>query len=161
MANRYQSTAAPAPIAPVESAPAQPGFLRVLVVEDNEVVQDVLGSIIESAGHTCIIERSGRGAIERVEREAFDLIFMDCHMPGMDGFEATRRIRTLESSGRLPSAGRERVMICAVTAATLPGDEERCRAAGMDAYLAKPVNAETLHRVIAEVMNQPRGKRAA
>lgn len=151
-----------APVVAVSSGPTQPAGLRVLVVEDNEVVQDVLGTIIEGAGHSCVIERSGRGAIERVEREAFDLIFMDCHMPGMDGFEATRRIRALESAGRLPSvAGRERVMICAVTAATLAGDEERCRAAGMDAYLAKPVNAETLHRVIAEVDGRSRGKRAA
>lgn len=112
--------------------------LRVLVADDNPTNRRVIGKMLERIGADTVFANDGLEAVELAESQAFDAILMDCQMPGMDGFEATRRIRLHESP-----AGR-RTPIIAVTANLLNGDRERCLASGMDDCLAKPVRLETL-----------------
>jgi PAS domain S-box-containing protein len=114
---------------------------RVLVVEDNSVNQLVVLGQLQRLGHECILVNSGVEALDALRDVAFDLVLMDCQMPEMDGYEATRRIRQLQSPvAKLP--------IIAITAHALPGEREKCLAAGMNDYLAKPVSIEQLGAVI-------------
>lgn len=107
---------------------------RVLLVEDNPINQQVATLMLERLG--CIITPSGNGqeALEQFRQHRFDYIFMDCQMPVMDGFEATRRIRDYEKQQKI-----KRSIIIAITANAMPSDRERCLDAGMDDYIAKPV----------------------
>ncbi|MDP9192432.1 MAG: response regulator [Acidobacteriota bacterium] len=114
---------------------------RILVVEDNNVNQLVALGQLQRLGHECLIAASGTAALELVRNETFDLILMDCQMPDMDGYEATRHIRQMEGAVA-------RVPIVAITAHALPGEREKCLAAGMNDYLAKPVSIEQLGAVI-------------
>jgi two-component system sensor histidine kinase/response regulator len=114
---------------------------RILVVEDNNVNQLVALGQLQRLGHECLIAASGNAALELVRNETFDLILMDCQMPDMDGYEATRHIRQMEGTVA-------RVPIVAITAHALPGEREKCLAAGMNDYLAKPVSIEQLGAVI-------------
>ena len=123
------------------AAVALPPGLRILLAEDNEVNQMVARRFLEDMGIEVVIAADGLEALQRMEAQAFDLIFMDCQMPGMDGFEATTRIRALEQAR---SAG-ARIPIVAMTAHAMAGDREHCLAAGMDDYLTKPVVRQTLH----------------
>ena len=112
---------------------------RLLVAEDNEVNQLVTGEILKKLG--CVYEMvdDGKKAYEKVISERWDLVLMDCQMPEMDGFEATRQIREMEKQkkrGHLP--------IVALTANAVKGDRELCLAAGMDAYVTKPIDVPTL-----------------
>jgi CheY-like chemotaxis protein len=116
---------------------------RVLVVEDDATNQIVARRLLEKLGHSVEIARNGVEAVHRVQEEAFDVVFMDCMMPEMDGYEATREIRSLEASGL------RRVPIVALTANAMAGDRERCLACGMDDYLTKPVNRGELARVLS------------
>ncbi|MCZ6617775.1 MAG: response regulator, partial [Gammaproteobacteria bacterium] len=117
---------------------------RVLLAEDSRVNQEVAGAALEVAGCEVTIAENGVDAL-RAASEGFDLILMDCHMPEMDGFEATRRIRSLETESRLP-----RVPIIALTADVRKGIEEECESAGMDGYLSKPFSQKDLAAVLAE-----------
>lgn len=116
-------------------APA--GAPRVLVVEDNPVNQMVASRILEKAGYACDVAEDGEQALAALARRDYGVVLMDCCMPAMDGFDATREIRRREQNGaRLP--------IIAMTANALEGDRERCLEVGMDEYLAKPVRAQDL-----------------
>ncbi len=112
--------------------------LRVLLAEDNIVNQELARLILE--GLECRVEvvEDGRLAVERVCEEKFDLVFMDCQMPEVDGYEATRMIRHREAK----STGKQRLPIIALTANAMEGDRELCLAAGMDDYISKPFKAE-------------------
>lgn len=112
--------------------------LRVLVAEDNPVNQLVAVGILERAGHVAIVANNGREALAVLERQLVDLVLMDVQMPELDGLETTTAIRERErqAGGHLP--------IVAVTAHAMKGDAERCFAVGMDAYLAKPLEAREL-----------------
>lgn len=126
------SARAPAgPFAPTASP------LRVLVVDDNDINLRVATALLEKAGCVPTPLREGAAAVAAVRDGEFEAVLMDCHMPGMDGFEATRRIRELAGE-------RGRVPIIALTASVLPEELERCRRAGMDDWLAKPVTLATL-----------------
>jgi signal transduction histidine kinase/CheY-like chemotaxis protein len=125
------------PAAPVEMHPA-----HVLVAEDNPVNQKVLTRLLEKKGHTVVLAGNGQEAVKLYEREKFDLIFMDVQMPEMNGYDATRLIRTKES------AGTARTPIIALTAHAMKGDREICLAAGMDDYLSKPINTPDLDSAI-------------
>jgi CheY-like chemotaxis protein len=113
--------------------------LRVLVAEDNEVNQTIIAKMLEKAGHEPRVVANGREVMAALEGSEWDLVLMDCQMPEMDGYEASRAIRDAEvHTGRhLP--------IVALTANAMQGDRERCLAAGMDAYLAKPITRKMLH----------------
>ena len=113
--------------------------LRVLVVDDNAVNRKLASVVVERGGHEAVQAADGAQALEAVERKSFDVILMDVQMPIMDGFEATRRIRDLERA-----RGAQRVPILAVTAGAFEGGRERCRRAGMDGFLAKPVSYDRL-----------------
>ncbi|WP_355660467.1 ATP-binding protein [Halomonas salifodinae] len=119
------------PQAATEAPPPQCFRVRLLVVEDNPVNQQVARAMLESLGGRVSLAESGAEALARVEAERFDLIFMDIQMPGMDGLEATRRLR--ERGGWLAE-----VPIVAMTAGGLPDERERCLAVGMSDYLTKP-----------------------
>lgn len=113
---------------------------RVLVAEDNAINQMVIRGMLESMGATVTIVDSGLAAVQQVQVAAFDLVFMDCQMPVMDGFDATKAIRAWEKdSGKLSA-----LPIVALTANALAGDREACLAAGMDHYLSKPISLASL-----------------
>ncbi len=113
--------------------------LNILVVEDNAVNQMVIDELLHEFGHTTVLAENGKQAIERVEEGNIDLVLMDCQMPVMDGFEATRRLREIESE-----RGKPRMPIIAVTSNAIKGDRERCLNAGMDDYVSKPINTAKL-----------------
>ena len=116
--------------------------LKVLVVEDNLVNQEVTESSLEVLGCRVAVCSNGREALERLEDEEFDLVLMDCEMPVMDGYEATRRLRERErrQGGHLP--------VIALTAHAMDGDRERTLEAGMDDYLSKPFKLEALSAML-------------
>ncbi|HJW02687.1 MAG TPA: response regulator [Azospira sp.] len=129
-----------APRRPV--SPLQPG-VKVLLVDDTEVNREILSQFLARAGCRVSQASGGEDALKQLEAEAPDLILMDCQMAGMDGYETTRRIRAAAPSDR-------RIPIIALTALAMSGDREKCLAAGMDDYLTKPIDDETLLRKIAK-----------
>jgi CheY-like chemotaxis protein len=98
--------------------------------------------LLEKLGHEVLVVNSGAAAVVAVADGGFDIVLMDCQMPEMDGYEATRHIRASESAGR-------RLPIIAMTANALQGDREQCLAAGMDDYLSKPVRPANLVAMLA------------
>ncbi|MCC7014010.1 MAG: response regulator [Planctomycetes bacterium] len=138
----------PSPALPASSAApasnARSGA-KVLLVEDNRVNQMVARRMLERMGHTVALAENGREALELTAEQQFDVVLMDCQMPEMDGYEATRAIRVRE-------AGARHLPIVAMTAHAMVGDREQCLAAGMDDYLTKPVRAEDLDEVLVRVL---------
>lgn len=122
-------------------APRETPSLRVLLAEDEPVSQQAAAMLLRRAGHAVTVVGDGRAALAAVERERHDLVLMDVQMPGMDGVEATRRIRALPDGAGTKAAG---LRIVALTASALPGTEELCRAAGADAVLEKPLRLPAL-----------------
>jgi CheY-like chemotaxis protein len=112
--------------------------LRVLVAEDNATNQKLLSALLDQQGHTVTVVGNGRLAVERVAQQPFDVILMDVQMPEMSGLEATAAIRKQEDG-----TGRH-LPIVALTARAMGGDREQCLAAGMDAYVSKPLKASEL-----------------
>jgi PAS domain S-box-containing protein len=134
------ATDAPRPLdAPEVVAATSKG--HVLVVDDNPVNQAVAARMLEKRGHIVDVADNGIEAVAAVMGVVYDAVLMDCQMPEMDGFEATREIRRREGSQR-------HTPIIAMTAGAMTGDREKCLAAGMDAYLSKPIKAETLGEMV-------------
>ncbi|BCX81824.1 two-component system, sensor histidine kinase and response regulator [Methylomarinovum caldicuralii] len=131
-------TAATAP-AQVQKDRRWPGK-RILVAEDNPVNAKLIGRVLEKLALEAKIVENGRLALETLERETFDLVLMDCQMPEMDGYEATRRLRERENGRRLP--------VIALTAHAGEGEREKCLAAGMDDYLSKPLRRPALEAML-------------
>jgi two-component system sensor histidine kinase/response regulator len=125
-----------------ELMPASTG-LHILVAEDNVINQKYAIGVLEKEGFTSVVVGNGKAAIAALESQSFDLVLMDVQMPEMDGFEATSAIRAREkfSGGRTP--------IIAVTAHAMSGDRDKCLAAGMDAYISKPIRSAELIDAIA------------
>ena len=118
--------------------------LRVLLAEDNEVNLEVAIAMLEGLGCDVQAVRNGREALERSSEETFDIVFMDCQMPEMDGFAATRAIRAREAS-----EASVRVPIVALTAHAMRFDRDQCLVAGMDDYLSKPFSKKDLRQVLS------------
>ncbi len=121
------------------------GRMQVLLVEDNPVNRTLTRRLLEKLGCQVLTANDGEAAASLWQLHDFDLVFMDCQMPKMDGFEATRRLRRWEQDNL-----RERVPVVALTASAMEEDEERCREAGMDSFVAKPVNIEMLRAVLEQ-----------
>ncbi len=130
----------------------EPGPFRILVVEDNPVNQIVVTGYLEKLGYQAEIVDNGREAVVACGRTAYDLILMDCQMPLMDGFAATEAIRAEE----LRTGGR--AWIAALTANTSTGVRDRCIAAGMDAFIAKPLAMENLERELSAALRHRAGR---
>ena len=122
-----------------EGAPLPVGN-RILLVEDNPVNQSVIEAMLRSLGMEVSVAQDGLQAVEYVSQQPFAAVLMDCRLPQVDGYEATRRIRLLPGGGQLP--------IIALTANALQGDRERCLAAGMNDYLSKPFRRTDLQRIL-------------
>ena len=116
--------------------------LRILLAEDNVVNQVLACRLLEKHGHRVVVASNGRKALEALEKQKFDLVVMDVSMPEMDGFEAVAAIRAREG------ATGSHLAIIAMTAHAMKGDRERCLAAGMDAYISKPIQPDELFQTI-------------
>jgi signal transduction histidine kinase/DNA-binding response OmpR family regulator len=140
-------SAAPEETAPPSGSPAALSLVfsaaRILVAEDNIVNQKVALLHLQRLGYKADVVADGRAAIAAVRQQPYDLVFMDCQMPEIDGYEATRQIRAREISGGTP-----RLLIVAMTAGALAGDREACLSAGMDDYIAKPVRQDELRQIL-------------
>ncbi len=119
---------------------------KILVVEDDFANQKVASLFLEKTGCTTEIAENGRVAVQKALSGGFDLVLMDCRMPVMDGFEATREIRARENF---------RIPILAMTAHVDHEDKERCFAVGMDGFISKPVNLKKLESAIQELLIVP------
>ena len=120
--------------------------LRILVAEDNIINQKVIADMLDHLGHDITLTTDGVEVIEALEGGQFDLILMDCQMPEMDGFQATREIRASERD-----TGRH-IPIVAMTAHAMQGDDVRCYQAGMDGYVAKPIGVASIRNEIERVL---------
>src|SRR5262249_47606265 len=119
---------------------------QILLAEDNAVNQRLVVRLLEKAGQQVRVAGTGREAVALLEQQPFDLILMDVQMPDLDGLEATAVIRRKEEAtgGHIP--------IVAMTAHAMKGDRERCLAAGMDGYIAKPVQAHELYEILGQLL---------
>jgi signal transduction histidine kinase/DNA-binding response OmpR family regulator len=124
------------------------GVLRVLLAEDNLVNQRLASRLLEKRGHRVVISGNGREALLALEKEKFDLVFMDLQMPEMDGFEATAAIREKEKGTKIHQE------VIALTAHAMTGDHERCLAAGMDGYLSKPIRPQELDNLLQKYVDR-------
>jgi two-component system, sensor histidine kinase and response regulator len=136
------------------SAPLPGSRGSILLVEDNLINQQVAVGILQIQGYSVSVANNGKEALEAHAQGAFDLILMDCHMPEMDGFEATMEIRKREQpSGR-------RIPIVALTANAMAQDREECLAAGMNDHLSKPFSMQTLQDMLNRWMPQQEASRS-
>jgi signal transduction histidine kinase/DNA-binding response OmpR family regulator/HPt (histidine-containing phosphotransfer) domain-containing protein len=147
--NAIAGNDAPADPAMVELPTARIGATgRILVAEDNEVNQIVARELLERAGYVCDIVDSGRKAVEAATTQAYDAILMDCQMPELDGFQATKAIREHEAKTGA------HIPIIALTANAVKGDREECLAAGMDEYCTKPIDPRHLFSLIESLLRR-------
>lgn len=139
-----RSSAREASLASVHTAAETQSGSRplVLVVDDNPVNQKVSAAMLVKLGYRADIAGDGVEAVSATAKHQYAAVLMDCLLPGMDGFQATAAIRLREGSGR-------HTPIIAMTASAMKGDQERCIAAGMDAYVSKPVKMRQLGEIIA------------
>jgi PAS domain S-box-containing protein len=133
---------APHPISPPARPAPQP---LVLLAEDNEATITMIVDYLDTCGYRVVVARNGAEAIMRAREARPAIVLMDIQMPGIDGLEATRRIRTIEALADLP--------VIALTALAMPGDHERCLAAGANHYLSKPVSLRRLANLIEHILH--------
>jgi two-component system, sensor histidine kinase and response regulator len=125
---------------------------RVLLVEDTPINAEVVVEILRTAGYSIDVAVDGLAALDAAARSQYDVVLMDCQLPGIDGYETTRRMRALETTGKLggsPSPRAGRLPILALTASATREDLERARLSGMDDHIAKPVDTRRLLGVLA------------
>lgn len=121
----------PRPLAPVVSKSA----IRILIVEDYDDNRDILLVLLEEMGYKADCVTNGQEFLDRIAEQDYDIILMDCQMPILDGYEATRRLRQRE-------AGEKHAIVIGLTAHAMEGDRQKCLDAGMDDYISKPIEAE-------------------
>ncbi|HEV3333810.1 MAG TPA: ATP-binding protein [Bryobacteraceae bacterium] len=137
----FPVAASAAPSRPAQDRiPVSARSLRILLTEDNAINQKVAVRLLERMGHQVDVAWNGKEAVAAVEQREYDLVLMDCQMPEMDGFAATRAIRELDQGRQLP--------IVAMTANAMAEDRQRCIDSGMNDYLSKPVSKERLHELL-------------
>lgn len=112
---------------------------RILVAEDNPVNQKVVIGMLKKLGFNADIANNGAEVMEALDKNNYELIFMDCQMPVMDGYEATMAIRSSDSKD---------IPIVALTANAMPGDKEKCLSVGMDDYIPKPLSITTIQKAL-------------
>jgi signal transduction histidine kinase/DNA-binding response OmpR family regulator len=122
--------------------------IRVLAVDDNKINRIVIAEILKNTDVECVLVETGAAAVDSVKHEYFDLVLMDCQMPVMDGYEATKKIRQWEKDTLQPT----RIPIMALTANVTSEDVQKCFDAGMDGYCSKPVNQATLFREMEKLL---------
>jgi CheY-like chemotaxis protein len=120
-----------------------PTAMRILLVEDNLINQHVAVAVLKKLGFTADLAINGEEAVMAATATSYDLVLMDCQMPVLDGYKASRRIRELEGEAR-------RTPIVAMTANAMEGDRERCLEAGMDDYIPKPVTLDGLRGILQQ-----------
>ncbi|HEX5959993.1 MAG TPA: ATP-binding protein [Rhodanobacteraceae bacterium] len=145
-------------VQPVLSVPALPAVAaagpqalagKVLLVEDHPVNQKVAQKLLERLGLSVDVADNGEVALEKMNRQDYAMVLMDCQMPVLDGYSTTRRIREIENE-----QGKPRLPVIAMTAHAMSGDRERCLQAGMDDYLSKPLDRQLLEQTLARWMQQ-------
>jgi CheY-like chemotaxis protein len=124
--------------------------LRLLLADDNRVNQRVGTAFLEKMGYRVEVAANGLEVLQALERQCFDLIFLDVHMPQMDGYETARQLRQ-----KWP--GDERPFVIAMTGNTMEGDRELCLAAGMDDYISKPIRHKELEAILLRWGSRKRG----
>jgi CheY-like chemotaxis protein len=129
---------------------------RVLVAEDNATNREVAVAMLKKLGYPFDLAANGKEALQALRTSDFEIVLMDCEMPEMDGYEATRRIRDINTGTRNP-----RIPIIALTADAVSGDREKCLQAGMNDYLSKPVEPPQLAAILEKWLNDPAGPSAA
>jgi signal transduction histidine kinase/HPt (histidine-containing phosphotransfer) domain-containing protein len=144
-----RAAAAAAPLRPA----ARP--LRILLAEDTRPNQKLVVRILQKRGHAVEVAQNGAKALELLGQQDFDVVLMDVQMPVMDGYQATAEIRRIQDSRK------SRIPVVAMTAHAMRGDEERCLAAGMDGYLAKPINAHQMIDLVERMAEDQGGRREA
>jgi CheY-like chemotaxis protein len=127
------------------------GGNRILVAEDQRNNWMLIDRLLTTRGHLPVNATDGHSVLEKLDSDEFDLVLMDCQMPGLDGYDTTREIRRREAAEQ-----RGHIPIVAMTASAMAGDREKCLAAGMDAYIAKPISSEKLDRLLARLLDEPR-----
>jgi signal transduction histidine kinase/ActR/RegA family two-component response regulator len=132
------------------AAPAVVSGARLLVVDDSPINVRIATALLGKRGYRIDAAENGQQALARLAVTDYDLVLMDCQMPVMDGFEATRRLRAGSDGVRNPQ-----VPVIAMTASAMSDDRDRCRAAGMDGFLGKPVSESELLRTVAELLRPP------
>jgi signal transduction histidine kinase/ActR/RegA family two-component response regulator len=156
------SKIAPVDAAPVDVAPEKSvtvpkpvngtghrGTVRVLMADDNAVNRKLVSRLLEKRGYSVVTVKDGVEALAALEKDTFDVVLMDVHMPLMGGFEATAAIRKREREASAPQASPVRII--AMTASAMIGDRERCLAAGMDGYVSKPIRDKELFETIEQL----------
>jgi len=138
---------------PTRAVPPEAAHARVLVVEDNAVNVKVATRMLAKYGCRVDVAANGREALEMFGQLPYDIVYMDCQMPVMDGFEATQEIRRLEAGGR-------RTPVVALTANAMAGDRERCLEAGMDDFISKPIQEQALAASLERWLGGPQARAA-
>lgn len=110
---------------------------KILIVEDNDMNRKIVVSMLKTHGFSCDVAENGREAVNAIRKTNYDIVFMDCQMPIMDGYESTSKVREEEGSKRHTN-------IVALTANAMKGDREKCIAAGMDDYMSKPIDFDQM-----------------
>lgn len=131
----------------LQSAALSARKAHILLADDNIVNQKVAVRLLEKLNYRVDVVDTGRAAVDAWQSGSYDLILMDCQMPDLDGYEATREIRKIEDDGK-------RTPIIALTAHAMKGADEECRAAGMDGFLSKPINRALLQATLADFLGQ-------
>jgi len=134
---------------PVSENESLPLNAKVLLVEDNPINQMVASKMLQKIGLNTVLANNGIEALNILKEQCFDLVLMDCQMPEMDGFDATREIRKLD----IKALYEQPLPIIAMTANVMSGDRERCLEVGMDDYIGKPVQRDHLEAVLRKWLN--------